>query len=331
MRKILSTILVMALCLSLCACGSSSSSNDNSGAGEQGGVKEEKATTLLLDNANQVENYADFTLFKVQTTKEVRASLDGVGLYYENQNSGETYVDIILDITNKGASTISSDDIVVASAENASGTKYNSCLYVVETNNGTSVSQYENINPLTTVRLHCAISVPETETALTLKLNVNGKNYEYGYSMGKVESSAKALVVGTPIEEADFANMTFTGITYTDDLLPKNTSGAYRHYAVENASNTYLVVKFDITNLQSSDKDCDSFVGVKATYMDKYTYTGFVVVEDEDEKGFSSYEDISPLSTRHFYYLIEIPKTVTENDVTITVSFNGKEYVYTGR
>ena len=44
------------------------------------------------------------------------------------------------------------------------------------------------------------------------------------------------------------------------------------------------------------------------TYMDKYHYDGFVVVEDEDGRGFDTYEDITPLSTRHFYYLIEVPK-----------------------
>lgn len=123
----------------------------------------------------------------------------------------------------------------------------------------------------------------------------------------------------------------FNGIEYTDDLLPSNTSGAYSHYDIDNSSNTYLVAKFDITNYMSSEKDCDTFIGIKALYLDKYTYTGFVVVEDDDGKGFSSYEDISPLSTRHFYYLIEVPKTVVENDVTLTISFNGKEYTYTGK
>ena len=54
----------------------------------------------------------------------------------------------------------------------------------------------------------------------------------------------------------------------------------------------------------------------------------FTVVEDEDQKGFDQYEDILPLSTRHFYCLIEVPKAVTENDVSITIIFNGQEYIY---
>lgn len=336
MKKLLSFLLATAMCMTLCACGgntnTSNEGTNNANANNNSSVseKEEKGTELVLATQNTVADYADFTLFKVVTGKKITASIAG-DIYYENNNSGETFVDIIVDWTNTSAETISSEDVVIASASNSSGTEYTNCLYAVETNNATYLSQYENIAPLSTVRLHCAISVPETETDLTLKLVAKDKEYTYGYSLGDVASSAKEIKVGDSVEETDYATLVFNGIEYTDDLLPSNTSGAYSHYEIDNASNTYLVVKFDVTNYMSSDRDCESFVGIKALYLDKYTYTGFVVVEDDDGKGFSSYEDISPLSTRHFYYLIEVPKTVIENDVTLTISFNGKEYTYTGK
>lgn len=336
MKKLLSFLLATAMCMTLCACGgntnTSNEGTNNANASNNSSVseKEEKGTELVLATQNTVADYADFTLFKVVTGKKITASIAG-DIYYENNNSGETFVDIIVDWTNTSAETISSEDVVIASASNSSGTEYTNCLYAVETNNATYLSQYENIAPLSTVRLHCAISVPETETDLTLKLVAKDKEYTYGYSLGDVASSAKEIKVGDSVEETDYATLVFNGIEYTNDLLPSNTSGAYSHYEIDNASNTYLVVKFDVTNYMSSDRDCESFVGIKALYLDKYTYTGFVVVEDDDGKGFSSYEDISPLSTRHFYYLIEVPKTVIENDVTLTISFNGKEYTYTGK
>lgn len=136
------------------------------------------------------------------------------------------------------------------------------------------------------------------------------------------------LQVGSVLESDDFAKIIFNGIEYTQDVLPSNTSGSYRHYEIDNKDNTYLVVKMDITNYQDTSKRCDTFVGVKAEYMDKYTYTGFVVVQDSDEKGFSAYESISPLSEREFYYLIEVPKSVIENELEVKISFDGKEYSY---
>lgn len=331
MKNLLAVILCFCMVISLTACvGNINTNNPYANKDHSSKNEEIKGTELVLETQNTVENYADFTLFKVSTAKKITASIAG-DIYYENNNSGETYVDIILDWTNTSTETISSEDVVVASAINLIGTEYSKCLYAVETNNATYLSRYENISPLSTIRLHCAISIPESETDLTLKLMVNGKKYTYSYSLGEIASSAKEIKVGNTVEDIDYATLVFNGIEYTDNLLPSNTTGSYRHYEIDNTSNTYLVVKFDITNYMSSKKDCDIFVGVKALYMNKYTYTGFVVVEDEDGKGFSSYEDISPLTTRHFYYLIEVPKTVTENEVTLTISFNGQEYTFTGK
>lgn len=323
-KKVLAIVLCLCMLMALAACGG------NTGEGNtDDSKKEETKAELVVSAKNTVENYADFTLFKIETAKKVTASVGG-GIYYENKNSGETYVDMVLDITNTSAAAIQSGDIVAVSAKSATGTEYPCNLYAVETNNATYLSQYESIAPLTTVRLHCAVSVPESETEFTLKLTVNGSEYSYDYKVGDAVNSAKEIKAGDTVEEADFATMLFKGIEYTDDLLPSNTSGSYRHYNVDNSANTYLVVKFDITNYSANDKKCDTFAGVKATYMDKYTYTGFVVVENEDGKGFSSYESVSPLTTRNFYCLIEVPKTVSSNPVTLTISFNGNEYTFAG-
>lgn len=339
MKKLISFLLVFVMCLSMCACGVSikpitgADKNNKPAVNEE--TKEEtkeeiKETELVLATQNTVTDYADFTLFKVSTAKKITASIAG-DIYYENKNDGETYVDVILDWTNTSTETIKCKDLLLAYAIASNGTEYTNCLYAVETNNASYLSSHEKVAPLSTVRLHCAISVPESETDLTLKLAVNDNKYTYNYSLGEVVSNAKEIKIGDTIEEADFATLVFNGIEYTDDLLPPNTSGAYRHYEVDSTSNTYLVVKCDITNYMSGEKKCDTFLGIKALYMDKYTYTGFVVVEDEDGKGFSAYEQITPLSTRHFYYLIEVPKTITENEVKLTLSFNGQEYTYTGK
>ena len=82
----------------------------------------------------------------------------------------------------------------------------------------------------------------------------------------------------------------------------------YHLIQVENSDNVYFVAKFDLTNNGGSSLRSDEIVGMNLTYMDKYHYDGFVVVEDEDGRGFDTYEDITPLSTRHFYNLIEVPK-----------------------
>lgn len=327
MKRTLTLILALLMTVSLAACGGGTTTvvkkePDNSFADKQ------EEQPLSLEQKNSVENYIDFTLVKIQTSKKIEAAMSG-GLYYENSNTGETYIDVILEVTNTGTEAISSEDVITAIAVNASGSEYTNTLYVVETDSNSNVSQYESIAPLSAVRLHCGISVPENETELTIKLNINGSVYACDYKLGETLANTIPLAVGQSVEDEDYASIQLQSVEYTSDLLPSNTSSYYTHYEVDNADNIYLVTKFDVTNYQGTAKQQDSFVSVKAVYMDKYTYTGFVVVEDTDGEGFGRYESIDPLSTRHLFVLIEVPKVVMDKPAELSITFNGKEYSYT--
>lgn len=330
-------LLALALCVCLSACGGSGAPAPAASGAPEGSASPApevsmdlpgKEQPLTLDTENTQADYADFTLVKVSSGNRVESPLGG---YYYESDSGKVYVDVVLDAVNTGTAAVSCSEWMTIRAVAPDGTEYTDALYVVESGDGSDLDTWADITPLSAVRFHCAVSVPENAGALKLYLEVNGTEYTCDYTVGETVRSAPTLTVGQTVEKEDFATMVFNGIAYTDDLLPSNTSGSYRHYQVDSASNTYLVVKYDITNLQSSAKDADTFVGIKATYQGKYTYTGFVVVEEEDGAGFSGYEDIAPLTTRHFYYLIEVPKTVTENETELTFFFGGQEYLYRGK
>ena len=321
MKKLFAIFLSTVLCLSLWACASTPA------PGQQQADAELPTIAMTLGDKNVIADYASFTLFKISNGKKATATIGG-GLYYENDNAGETYVDVILDWTNLSANAVSSEDIMTITATNSTGATF-SGFTAVETNNGTYLTRYEKLSALSTTRVHAVISVPETETALTVHLVIQGTDYTCNYTMGQTVGNAKTIAESELIEDTNYAALLFKGVEYTDDLLPTNTSGVYSHYEIDDPNNTYLVVKFDITNYMADAKDCENFAGVTAVYLDKYTYTGSLVVEDEDGKGFGRYEDVSPLATRHCFYMIEVPKTVIENPVTLTIAFNSQEYTYT--
>ena len=323
MKKKIAAILTVVLCLVLASCSGSSGNQGSAGTNKN----DTSSSALSIGTENKIENYVDFSLIKVETTKKIQAPMSS--LYYEISDAGMTYVDVILDVTNTSTTGIMSDEMLEVWAIGASGSEYRSVFYALENGSGTDISQYENLAPLTKAKLHCGIRVSETETNVTIKLKVNGEEYTYDYALGKAVSNAKTIAVGDTIEAADYATLVFNGIEYTDDLLPPNTSGSYNHYQVDDSANTYLVIKYDVTNYQGTSKDIETFVGAKATFMEKYTYTGFVIVEETDGKGFDSYSSIDPLTTRHFYYLIEVPDTVADKALTVQLHFNGQEYLYT--
>ena len=311
MKKILTICLILVMILSITACG-----------GDAG----KEAVKLALGETYTVEGYAEFSLFKIQTTKEITASVDSTFSY--EAEGGNKYVDLILDIKNIGDVAVSCDDIVSVSATNESGATYTCSTYLVESKDGTNIDSYTDIKPLESTRLHCATSVKDDEKSLSLTLNVNGEEYTYDYILTEVVRNAETITTGQVIESESFAKLVFNGVTYTDDLMPSNTSGFYTHYPVDDSNNTYLAINLKLTNYQSSARELESFVGAKATYMDKYSYTGFIVVEEGDKTGFDSYADLSPLTEYNAYILIEVPKTVIENDALVELSFAGNEYLY---
>ena len=181
------------------------------------------------------------------------------------------------------------------------------------------------------VRLHCAISVPEAEKELTLFIKIKGKEYKFDYTLGFDVNTASELKVGDVIEEEDLGTLSFDGIEFTDELLPSDTSGIYNRLKVENETNTYLVAKFTLINYKSEAESCMKFIGLRAKYLGKYKYTGFAAMEDDDGKGFSRAAQIVPLATRKLFYLIEVPDSVIDKEVALTLSFGTREYIFTGK
>ena len=114
--------------------------------------------------------------------------------------------------------------------------------------------------------------------------------------------------------------------TFTDTILPTDVSGPYSYYEVDNTDNTYLALSFQLTNEMSDGHDMDKFLYCTATFDGKYSYTGFLVAEEEDGTGFDSYVTLDPLAPRHVLCLIEVPDTVVEMPVSISVIFDKQEY-----
>ena len=349
MKKLIAVSLTLAMLLGLTSCGMEQSASTQTDAsvstpdvGASASTPSGSADTsspiendtsdsveaLTLGQEYSVPDYADFTIEKIITSKKIEASMDSQ-TYYENPTSGETYIDIVLKLTNTSTVSISSEDALTASVTTSNGHKYSASLFAIETNDNTRMSRYENIAPLSTAMLHCAISVPENAGELTLQLTMNGSNFTCPYTMSSQLVEKEPLTIGQPIEAPDYATLQLQNVVYTDELLPSDTSSTYTYYEVDNTSSTYLAVYFNITNLQNTAKDADSFVSVKAVYQDKYTYTGFVVTEDTDGRGFRSYADLDPLTERTVILLIEVPKTVTDNPAELDIRFNGTNYSYT--
>lgn len=143
--------------------------------------------------------------------------------------------------------------------------------------------------------------------------------------MGTTVSNAVPIAIGDTIDITDYISCVLNSVSYADAVYPSDTSSFYNYYQVDNTSNTYLVFDFDMTNYQSEAKQINTFMGIKALYMEKYSYSGFLVCED-GVTTLSNYSSVNPLTPIKAYYIIEVPKTVIDSPFDATISMNGNEY-----
>lgn len=200
MRRFSCIALFLALMLCLSGCGNGKTvvvkdSADEALPESPADSESKEADPLELDQKNTVVDWADFTLVKVETTNRIEGSLTG-GTYYENENQGEIYIDVVIDITNTTSEEMGSDDIITLTAVSSSGTEYEGTLNAVETDSGKYVSAFEPIKPLATARMHCAVSVPDREDTFTLTLQAGESTFACDYTQGGDSSPCDPLDCG---------------------------------------------------------------------------------------------------------------------------------------
>lgn len=317
MKKIVAVILSAVLCFVLFGCGA-----DNNSAKEGKSGKEEIKNTIEIGKPVTVQDYAEITLRKVVSSDKVQSIKDEG--YIENTVSGEKYIDCIADVKNLTAETIMSEDFLTAKAKSFYGTEYTADVFAVELDYG--VYTYSELKPQSKNTMHIAISVPESEPEFTITFSINDEMYSFDYKMGEVLRNAVSLTKDSTVGDDKYATLKFIGIDFTDDVIPSNVNDYYGHYAIENSTNTYMVIKTNVTNYQSTAKAMDKLVFARATFSGKYEYSGFVVRESSSGDDFD-YNPVNPLENANIYIIIEVPKTVIETPYEVSLIFNNQEYL----
>lgn len=147
-----------------------------------------------------------------------------------------------------------------------------------------------------------------------------------------VEVSSKISVsMDQEIKLEDVASFMLLDTNYTADVLPPNTSGFYTHYPIDDPANDiYFVVYCNLTNISASDIGADDMISMKAIFDGKYEYNANMALEEKDGTGFdyANITSIAPLETRKGVFMFEVPKSVQDMSVELSIYFYGNEYSY---
>ena len=308
----------------------------------------ESVKPLILNQEIKIEDYARLTFQYVNfRTKVVPPSISGAYSYYEVKNPGSTYFEMIFSVYNQSPQNLRVTDVVDGTAIYDSKYEY-TCFSAAEEDNGSDLSSYASISPLTETRVHVLCEVPlEVQTSgKSVQFRANIKNepgsYLFTYDSNNAEDynpmkeweNYPKLTRNSPLNISDYGRLTVTGANFRDRVDPpsKGNKTFTSYYEVEDPKMTYAHLIMSFYNSTGKGKDADKVATVKVIYDNNYEYRCFSTIEEDNGTDFTytNITDIDPLTTGVIHYLCTVPDEVGSSGkpVVFVVNFNGTNYSY---
>lgn len=147
----------------------------------------------------------------------------------------------------------------------------------------------------------------------------------------KKEETFTEVTLNNTIQEQDW-EVTIRETGFKQDIVPSNPNSFYTHYQVQDTNNTYFYIILDVKNISTLGLRADNVAKVKMKYDNKYEYDTFSAIEESGGGTFTytNITNIAPLTTRKIYYLVEVPKTIAEENETAVeaeITINNNTYL----
>lgn len=304
-------------------------------------------SVITVGETNTVENFAEFSMFRIMTTDKVTASCMGTSMrtYSLTDDSERIIVDTTFDWTNTSSDYIDIRELMTVTATAADGTVYDECTFSTEAEGMDGVARrdlylYSEIEPGASARIHCSVPVPQDTENLTIKYTVRNHTFDYDYRLGDIDTSAKELKLGDKLE-AECGSLTISDIIYQSTFMPDAIpSMGVTVMGHDPELNTFLAPVMTLTSKADKMLPPDNFVNITAQYTGEYHLyydsmypeVAFYEVESLPEVDIPGYtSEIYPGQTYSpIYYLITIQKTSMGQPLTLLISFGGEDYIYRG-
>ncbi|WP_035765023.1 hypothetical protein [Butyrivibrio sp. NC2002] len=307
------------------------------------------AELLKEGNTVTVGEICEITLDYTDITGDVMPKNPASFYTHYEADAGKAYVDVCVAYKNTDTSAITADDTMKGRLVYAGKYEYSGFSMIEEDNRGNfTYSNITSISPLSTEYIHYLFEVPDevknSGKEVDVYLTVSDKEYKVEVNQGSVDSSevkatTEATNVGGTVNDGEAittSNSEFS-VDYsniTNDVMPKSPANFYSHYEAD-AGKVYVDFCIAYKNTSGSNIGADKIMSASLKYADKYDYTGFSMIE-EDNRGdftYSNITSVAPLSTEYIHYLFEVPEEVKNSSESIVISFtiDGCDFDYTVR
>ena len=206
-------------------------------------------------------------------------------------------------------------------------------------------SNITSVAPLCLEYLHYLFEVPaEVEnsgSALEALLKIGGSEYrvvlrdeteaaEAPSGSNAVSKKNGAVENGEVISIDNVCEFYVDYSSITAKVMPPQPGSWYSYYEADDGK-VYVDFCIAYKNCKSTNVGADEVISAKLTYADKYSYTGFSIIEEESRTDFtySNITSIAPLSTEYVHYLFEVPEEVENSGKSVEITFTISSHTYT--
>ena len=328
--------------------------NSDSGSSNDIEVSQNKETTTAKIKHKDISigekvktDEAEFTIENIELTNKVEPpKKSGYYRYYEAEE-GQIYVDMVIEYKNLTSSSIEADE-VVSSAILKYQDKYEYKGFSTIEEDNRSDFTYTNItsiDPLTTEYLHYLFAIPEEASSSDGKIDVYFTLASEDYrvsgregSVSKDESTStkkeknKEIALNEIQKVEGVGEFKILSSDITKKVEPPKKSGYYSYYSAEEGK-TYIDICIQYKNLSNDNIEADEIInGAKLYYNEKYEYTGFTIIEEDNRSDFTyaNITSVAPLTTEYLHYLVSVPEEVGNDNLPIKFNFGigNNTYIY---
>ncbi len=292
----------------------------------------ETATEPEVNVLESSENYTfnqqlEFEIMRTSLTDEIAPTNKNKSYQYlKPADDYHIFIDVVVKTKNLSDQEYELADIY--SGEIEFHNQKHDIQMAIENLNYTQISTTDTLKPQEEryIHLYCEVEKENnTETAvLTLRV-MNQKDYQYTFSLERVQESSQMKSVGDMIVCSQ-SELTILNYQQSERIEPSQKGIFYSYYPTDSEDQIFVVLSLTLKNTSSQDIDPSSYVYCEYE-IDGETISSQILLESEDHKSISKKGSILSGQTRTIYLAMPILKSQSKEQGTTTLFVEGNTFV----
>ena len=310
MKKIFVFALTLCLLAGLSSCG--------------------ETLSLTLGEKVTVEQHAEFTAENVIVSPKVFPPISGEDpMGWVMDDESKTYVTIIATLKNLSDKEMSINDLWIDFCVLVDGEYTDGTIVATTTDQDTKLDDSKPVPAGETRTIYYITEIAKADLSklTSAEFDFGKTTLSLDIDTSKRVAHAKTLELDGSYRISKLGKVTPESVKFMKELEPSNPGYTYDYYAPQTEDDRLLVLTTKTENTSKKKKAAYRYFNLMA-FVGEEVFLGDIVAEDEYAANITGSETLSAGDKRNVYGIVNLPKSVDEEDLELYVYLNGRYYQY---